>query len=36
MGAFRGVFRGAVTGRLPLTKQTFMQAELCGWEAVRA
>ncbi len=36
IGAFRGVFRGAVTGRLLLTKQTFMQAEQCGWEAVRA
>jgi AcrR family transcriptional regulator len=35
-GAFLGVFRAAVAGRLPLTKETFMLAEQCAWEAVRA
>jgi AcrR family transcriptional regulator len=36
IGAFTGVFRAAMEGRLPLTKETFMLAEQCGWEAVRA
>ena len=36
IGAFRGVFRGAIGGGLPLTRETFMLAEQCGWEAVRA
>jgi hypothetical protein len=36
IGAFRGVFRGAMSGQLPLTRETFVQAEQCGWEAVRA
>jgi AcrR family transcriptional regulator len=36
IGAFHGVFRGAMNGSLPLTKETFMLAEQCGWEAVRA
>jgi AcrR family transcriptional regulator len=36
IGAFRGVFRGTINGRLPLTRETFMVAEQCGWEAVRA
>lgn len=35
-GAFIGVFRAAMDGRLPLTKATFMEAEQCCWEAVRA
>jgi len=35
-GAFLGVFRAATAGRLPLTKETFMLAEQCAWEAVRA
>jgi AcrR family transcriptional regulator len=35
-GAFLGVFRAAVEGRLPLTKETLLQAEACCWEAVRA
>jgi hypothetical protein len=35
-GAFLGVFRAAVAGRLPLTRETFMVAEQCAWEAVRA
>jgi len=36
IGAFRGVFHGAMGGKLPLTRETFMAAEQCGWEAVRA
>jgi len=35
-GAFLGVFRAGVAGRVPLTKETFMLAERCAWEAVRA
>ena len=35
-GAFIGVFRGALEGRVPLTKETLMSAEPCGWEAIRA
>ncbi len=35
-GAFLGVFRAGVAGRVPLTKETFMLAEQCAWEAVRA
>jgi AcrR family transcriptional regulator len=35
-GAFLGVFRAAVEGRLPLTREMLMQAEQCCWEAVRA
>jgi AcrR family transcriptional regulator len=36
IGAFRGVFRGTMSGQLPLTRETFMLAEQLGWEAVRA
>jgi AcrR family transcriptional regulator len=36
MGAFIGVFRGGLEGRLPLRKETLMAAEQCGWEAIRA
>jgi AcrR family transcriptional regulator len=36
IGAFSGVFRSARSGRLPLTRETFMLAEQCCWEAVRA
>ncbi len=35
-GAFLGVFKAGVAGRVPLTKETFMLAEQCAWEAVRA
>jgi TetR/AcrR family transcriptional regulator, repressor of fatR-cypB operon len=35
-GAFIGVFRAAVQGRLPLTKATLMAAEQCCWEAIAA
>jgi AcrR family transcriptional regulator len=35
-GAFLGVFRAALEGRLPFTKEMLMQAEQCCWEAVRA
>ncbi len=35
-GAFIGVFRGGLAHRFPLTKETLMQAEQCGWEAIRA
>jgi len=35
-GAFLGVFRAALAGRLPLTRETFSIAEPCAWEAVRA
>ena len=35
-GAFLGVFRAGLAGRAPLTKETFMLAEQCAWEAVRA
>jgi AcrR family transcriptional regulator len=36
IGAFQGVFRSARGGRLPLTRETFVVAEQCCWEAVRA
>lgn len=36
MGAFIGVFRGGLEGRLPLTRETLMAAEQCGWEAIRS
>ncbi|HEY5240492.1 MAG TPA: TetR/AcrR family transcriptional regulator [Polyangiaceae bacterium] len=35
-GAFLGVFRAGLEGRIPLTKATLMDAERCCWEAVRA
>lgn len=35
-GAFLGIFRAALEGRIPLTKATLMDAERCCWEAVRA
>jgi len=35
-GAFLGVFRAGLAGRVPLTKHTFMLAERCAWEAIRA
>ena len=35
-GAFLGVFRAALAGRVPLTRETFTQAEACAWEAVRS
>ena len=35
-GAFIGVFRGALEGRLPMKKETLMLAEQCCWEAIRA
>jgi hypothetical protein len=35
-GAFLGVFRAGLEGRIPLTKTTLMDAERCCWEAVRA
>jgi TetR/AcrR family transcriptional regulator, repressor of fatR-cypB operon len=35
-GAFLGVFRGALEGKVPMTKDTLMVAERCCWEAVRA
>ena len=35
-GAFLGVFRAAIEGRLSLSKQTLMAAEQCCWEAIRA
>jgi AcrR family transcriptional regulator len=35
-GAFLGVFRAGIEGRLPLTKATLMDAEQLCWEAVRA
>lgn len=35
-GAFLGVFRAAMEGRLPLDKPTLMAAEACCWEAIRA
>ena len=36
MGAFLGVFRAGLEGRIPLDKPTLMAAERCCWEAVRA
>lgn len=35
-GAFLGIFRASVEGRLKLTKELFMIAEQCCWEAIRA
>jgi AcrR family transcriptional regulator len=35
-GAFLGVFRAGLEGRIPLTEATLMEAEQCCWEAVRA
>jgi len=35
-GAFLGVFRAAMEGRVPLSKETLMAAEQCCWEAIRA
>ena len=35
-GAFLGVFRAGVEGRLELTKGMYMVAEQCCWEAIRA
>ncbi len=35
-GAFLGVFRGGLEGRLLLTRETLMAAEQCCWEAIRA
>jgi TetR/AcrR family transcriptional regulator, repressor of fatR-cypB operon len=35
-GAFIGVFRAGMAGLLPLTVETFLAAEPCGWEAIRA
>ncbi len=34
-GAFLGVFRAGIEGRLKLTKELFMVAEQCCWEAIR-
>ena len=35
-GAFLGMFRAGTEKRLKLTKELFMQAEQCCWEAIRA
>ena len=35
-GAFLGVFRAGLEGRIPFDKPTLMAAERCCWEAVRA
>ncbi|MGH7295167.1 MAG: TetR/AcrR family transcriptional regulator [Polyangiaceae bacterium] len=35
-GAFLGVFRAALEGRVPFDMPTLMDAERCCWEAVRA
>jgi len=35
-GAFLGVFRAGIEGRMPLDKATFIDAERCCWEALRA
>jgi len=35
-GAFLGVFRAGIEGRLKLTKELFAVAEQCCWEAIRA
>ncbi|MGO8999325.1 MAG: TetR/AcrR family transcriptional regulator [Polyangiaceae bacterium] len=35
-GAFLGVFRGALEGRLEMARETFTSAERCCWEALRA
>ncbi|MCU1279707.1 MAG: Transcriptional regulator, TetR family protein, partial [bacterium] len=36
MGAFLGIFRAGIEGRLKLTKELFAVAEQCCWEAIRA
>jgi AcrR family transcriptional regulator len=35
-GAFIGVFRAALDGCVPMTMETFLAAEPCAWEAIRA
>jgi AcrR family transcriptional regulator len=35
-GAFLGVFRAGLEGRIPLNRQMMMDAERCCWEAIRA
>ena len=35
-GAFIGVFRAGLEGRIPMTKASFVAAERCCWEAIRA
>ena len=35
-GAFLGIFRASVEGRLKLTKEQYMVGEQCCWEAIRA
>ncbi|HEY6462420.1 MAG TPA: TetR/AcrR family transcriptional regulator [Polyangiaceae bacterium] len=35
-GAFLGVFRAGLEGRVPFDRQSLMDAERCCWEAVRA
>ena len=35
-GAFLGIFRAGIEGRLKLTKELFAVAEQCCWEAIRA
>ena len=35
-GAFIGVFRAGLRGAVPLTLETFVAAEQCCWEAIRA
>ena len=35
-GAFLGIFRAGMNLRLRLTKEMYMQAEQCCWEAIRA
>jgi AcrR family transcriptional regulator len=35
-GAFIGVFRAGKAGQVPLSVDTFLSAESCGWEAIRA
>lgn len=35
-GAFLGIFRAGIEGRLKLTRELFALAEQCCWEAVRA
>jgi len=35
-GAFLGVFRAGIEGRVPLDEYVLMQAEQCCWEAIRA
>ena len=35
-GSFVGVFRAGLEGRIPLTKESLMEAEQLAWEAIRA